>query len=459
MTLIAWLFALGLTVPVAAIALVIGRKGAHAAAYWTSAVVLTALPLALALTLPWLAATAPATLQPLTPVMSLVQDLPVIAENHAPSSGARVDGLGLILAVWLVGVLVRAGVEARRSLKLTCMTSRAERADARLEARVRSLGEAMKATPAGVYVHEGAVMVTGLIHPRLYLNAAALTSPALDPIIRHELAHMRRRDVGMLSFARLLGVALWFNPFFFAVEARRRLAAELDCDRHALAGHSKDSARSYARALIHAAGSNSGSSFAVGFGVAPKKAIEMRLTSILSSTPKRGSGRTLLRASVLSAGVLVFGGVQAANATGVLTPPDFTAVLLEGRDTSDFGPRVIEGLDVPPFHGGHDIAAPLGSPVRAPAAGRITYAGDEYNGNADWGYVVEIDHGGGWTTLYAHLSGSMYGRGEELEAGQIFATVGVTGLTTGPHLHVEVRENGERRDPTEHLPGLARLTD
>ncbi len=455
MTAQAWLFALALTLPIAALALLAGRKAAHEAGYWTMALILIVLPLGLAPVLPWLALSAPTALDPLMPVLGVAQTLPGVGTRVASDPVAAVDWAVLGVAIWGVGALIRGGNELWKSYRLSQMTAEADPAGAQLQARVRALAAEMGVNPAGIHTHAGPVIVTGLIHTRLYLNAAALSSPACDQIIRHELAHIARFDVLMLCLARLIGVALWFNPFVFAVEHRRRLAAELDCDRRSLAGPRSRSARLYARALLDAAGSNSGSSSVVGFGVAPRKAIEMRLTSILTPTPKPRKRRTLARMLTLGIAVSLLSGVQAAQANGHLQEPDFTEVILEGRNTSGFGPRVIEGLDVPPFHGGHDIAAPLGTPIRAPASGVITYSGDEFRGNGNWGYVVEIDHGGGWTTIYAHLSGSMFNRGDRVEAGQIFATVGNTGLSTGPHLHVEVRQNGERRNPVDYLPGLA----
>ena len=459
MTMTAWLLALAMTLPVAGLAVLVGRRGPMGSRYWSFALGLAALPLLAAPLLAWLAAQTPVVLQTFSPIWPMAQAEPSLEAVVAPVRPSLVPWVGIIFSAWIVGALARAGFEIGRSVRLLVHTRQCDQASPGLEARVLRVAKSMRVKPAHIYVHTGPVMVTGMVRSSLFLNARAVSSPAFEQIVRHELAHMKRWDVLKLNSARALAIALWFNPFVFAIEARRRLAAELQCDHLALQADQDRSARLYARALIEAARSNSGSSAVVGFGVAPRKAIEMRLKSILAPSAKPASRRTSLRIIAAGLGTLALCGVQAAQATSVFSPPVFTEVILEGRQTSDFGPRVVEGLNVPRFHGGHDIAAPLGTPIRAPAAGTIRYAGDAFRGDGNWGYVVEIDHGGGWTTIYAHLSGSLYGQGDRVEAGQIFATVGNTGLSTGPHLHVEVRENDERRNPADHLPGLARLSD
>jgi murein DD-endopeptidase MepM/ murein hydrolase activator NlpD len=102
-------------------------------------------------------------------------------------------------------------------------------------------------------------------------------------------------------------------------------------------------------------------------------------------------------------------------------------------------------------HPGLDIGASLGTPVRAAEAGRvIEVARSGYNGG--YGHYVKIDHGSGVHTLYAHLSTVRVDEGEWVGTGDLLGAIGLTGLTTGPHLHFEVRVNGVRVDPAGFLP-------
>ena len=107
------------------------------------------------------------------------------------------------------------------------------------------------------------------------------------------------------------------------------------------------------------------------------------------------------------------------------------------------------GWTSPRGHAGLDIAAPWGAPVRAAAGGRVivaTRAGGAY------GVQVIIDHGNGLRTVYGHLSELHVGTGEQVERGEQIGLVGSTGFSTGPHLHFEIRQNGELRDPLRFLP-------
>ncbi|HEX8392284.1 MAG TPA: peptidoglycan DD-metalloendopeptidase family protein [Longimicrobium sp.] len=103
-------------------------------------------------------------------------------------------------------------------------------------------------------------------------------------------------------------------------------------------------------------------------------------------------------------------------------------------------------------HKGIDIAARIGQPILAPARGRVVFAGNRSNG---YGNMVEIDHGYGYITRYAHASRLRVRTGESVERGQLIADVGNTGLTSGPHLHYEVEVNGQQVDPMNFVIGDA----
>ncbi len=96
------------------------------------------------------------------------------------------------------------------------------------------------------------------------------------------------------------------------------------------------------------------------------------------------------------------------------------------------------------FHAGEDIGAPMGTPILAADSGIATVIPD--NGNGYGNYII-INHGGGRTTLYAHMSGFAVSNGATVTQGQTIGYVGSTGNSTGPHLHFEVRVNGATTDP------------
>ena len=99
------------------------------------------------------------------------------------------------------------------------------------------------------------------------------------------------------------------------------------------------------------------------------------------------------------------------------------------------------------FHSGQDIDAQPGDPVVAGASGKVTFVGWQ-NG---YGQLVVIDHGGGLTTRYGHLSHIDVAQGQTVARGQFIGRVGSTGRSTGPHLHYEIRINDEPVDPRQYL--------
>lgn len=98
-------------------------------------------------------------------------------------------------------------------------------------------------------------------------------------------------------------------------------------------------------------------------------------------------------------------------------------------------------------HTGLDIAASIGTPIKVVADGTVTFAA--YSGS--YGYLVKVDHGNNVETWYAHTSKMYVTVGQEVKAGDVIAAVGNTGNSTGPHLHLEVRINGQHVNPQKYL--------
>lgn len=106
-------------------------------------------------------------------------------------------------------------------------------------------------------------------------------------------------------------------------------------------------------------------------------------------------------------------------------------------------------------HEGVDITAPKGTPIVAAAKGVVLRA--EYD--RDYGYVVDIDHGYGVSTRYAHASKTLVRRGQAVTRGERIALVGETGLAVGPHLHYEVRLNGKPANPLKYFLNTNAIVD
>jgi murein DD-endopeptidase MepM/ murein hydrolase activator NlpD len=128
-------------------------------------------------------------------------------------------------------------------------------------------------------------------------------------------------------------------------------------------------------------------------------------------------------------------------------------VLGEIDISSGFGMRIDPFIRAPALHTGMDFRGDPGDPVRATADGNVTVAGVQ----GGYGKMVEIDHGNGLTTRYAHLSEITVKVGQRVRAGFIVGKIGSTGRSTGPHLHYETRVSGDAVDPRKFLRAGLRL--
>ncbi len=120
----------------------------------------------------------------------------------------------------------------------------------------------------------------------------------------------------------------------------------------------------------------------------------------------------------------------------------------EGTIADDFGMRIHPILKIRRMHNGIDIIADVGTNVYAPGAGTVDFVG----ARSGFGLTLEIDHGFGYRTIYAHLSSVKVKQGQKVRRGELIAKTGNSGfLTTGPHLHYEVRHNGIALNPLNFI--------
>jgi murein DD-endopeptidase MepM/ murein hydrolase activator NlpD len=119
----------------------------------------------------------------------------------------------------------------------------------------------------------------------------------------------------------------------------------------------------------------------------------------------------------------------------------------EGYISSYFGERMDPFNGEEAFHKGIDFASDAGSDVLAVAAGIVTWSGPREG----YGNLVEVNHGNGYVTRYAHAARTLVAVGDEVERGQAVAVVGSTGRSTGPHVHFEVLRDGRQIDPMAYV--------
>nr|BAV56287.1 hypothetical protein [Lysobacter sp. RH2180-5] len=410
-------------------------------------------------------------------------------------AGATWQSLRWLRATWAVRRLARAALPAGNSLPGS--HSRAEQA--RLRERGIELRLSATATTAfALGWPQRAVIVPARLVERLDDRQLAL-------VLRHEAAHLRRRDPERAALMAWVQAALWFNPFLSALAARVQLAAELRCDAIAVDAddaHRRRYAQAYLNSLRLAAERGApaaATAFARRRGPSQQ---QLRMQHLLHGDDRARLGRGACAAllglalcgggafaavqaaagdATTGAGASAAGSLEASAASGAanarsadpgsanrnrdnastdaadagaafaasraLAPAariELAAPLAQARISSRYG--VTGGIRVRP-HRGLDFHARRGTTVYAPAAATVVAATARYPEGAQYGKVVVLDHGDGWQTLYAHLQDFQVREGQRIAAGAPIGRSGATGKVTGPHLHMEALHQGQRVDP------------
>lgn len=316
-----------------------------------------------------------------------------------------------------------------------------------------------------------------IVIPERYL--LSMSAESLDDIVRHEREHIARRDDECGLILRLLLCVCWLSPFAHGLFGRWSHSTEIRCDMAVTAGRTLTMRKAYADTLlqaIHIAAGRVMQYPAASFSTHRIRNEKMRITHIMTGTRptyKRGRARLglALTASALTAlGVITLSttanagnkapqAVKVADnqvpvkqaATATVKAPTLAPnvqMVVTGRLTSKFGPAKDPFNDgAMRDHFGVDIAAATGTPIYAPADGLVMAATDAYRGNPKYGNVVALKTDGGVLTVFAHLDGYSVAAGQTVTQGTQIATVGSSGKSTGPHVHIETYRNGTRIDP------------
>jgi peptidoglycan DL-endopeptidase CwlO len=152
-------------------------------------------------------------------------------------------------------------------------------------------------------------------------------------------------------------------------------------------------------------------------------------------------GKIAAQLAATGSAPLPAGPIRGGSGSGLIWP-------VNGPVVSGFGPRTINGHYE--FHPGIDIAVPSGTPIRAAAAGTVIFTEPEAS-SGGYGNYTCIDHGGGLSTCYAHQESFAVSPGQHVSQGQVIGYSDCTGYCFGPHVHFEVRIDGEVTDPMAYL--------
>lgn len=299
--------------------------------------------------------------------------------------------------------------------------------------------------------------------PTLIVSDSALerlSDAQLSLVLEHELIHLANRDPLLLTIVGWLSNLLWFNPFVQMISNRCRLSVEIRCDARTLANRGEEK-RDYLSAMLSVINARHNASLKLitaTFGGSTVMFIKARIQCIQSPVLPRVN--PILRNALLVLGLILIVAANTAiqplaNAQSVDNKDSLIKHLRRvqpvqvGRVSSQFGPRIDPFTHKQRVHNGIDYAAKRGVPVVATGDGQVKFAGDK----DDYGLRIDIDHGGSISTLYANLGELLVTKGQQVKQGDTIALMGVSGRSTGPHVHYEVRDKDQPICPSEKCIG------
>lgn len=272
-------------------------------------------------------------------------------------------------------------------------------------------------------------------------------------LIEHELTHIKNQDHRVLFLLELISSVFWFHPAFKYFNREFKKSIELRCDSQVI-HKNKTNKEEYVTALIqclkkiqmHTLPKNQQHSFA-HFGD-PTLNIDFykkRVTHILSEVPIHIPLKTILSCSLLMA---LFSTTINAGIVAIGSEKNWSLPVDSLHINSPFSATQKIRNNIP--HKGVDLGGQQGDNIYAIQSGKVISA-DNHTLHSNYGMAILIQHQDGFTSLYAHLNSIDVKPGDHIHSGQRIGTLGSTGKSTGPHLHLELIHNGKHINPINYL--------
>lgn len=287
--------------------------------------------------------------------------------------------------------------------------------------------------------HGQTIVVHPAVQPSSFLGVLFIRSLNEDPIIiAHEMVHIRQRHWIDLVLMEIAAIVLWFNPFIYFYRRSIALQHEYIADHHVL---SEVPVKAYLNCIAQHLESNILSPLVSRFNT---RSIKQRII-MMTRTSTYSAARYAVVLPVIIILTMAFATRGPMQNQELRSPIDVTKA--KTRSGGGFGKRIHPLTGKERFHTGVDFELPSGNDVYAASNGTVVEArSDESHGN-----LIVIQHDKRLTTRYSHLEKMLVKKGDRVERGQLVGLVGSTGLSTGPHLHFEVLENGKAVDPVPYL--------
>lgn len=294
-----------------------------------------------------------------------------------------------------------------------------------------------------------------ILIPEAYFKT--FTPHEIDMIVKHEQCHLDKGDDRCGMILRILRALFWANPILHVIFRNWSEYSEIACDARVLARASRHDRKVYANIFakaLHLAADRVRQYPAASFSTRNLRKEKMRIAKIMS--PPHHSDKSQRPQYFLSLGLsLLFfplsmfsANIAFADSDKQQAVPHALSHIVEGRLTSTFGnARDPFNEGKTRMHKGVDIAAPIGTPIKAPAEGVIIEATDNFQNKPNYGKVVHLRLMTGEDIYFTHLDGYAVIVGQNVSAGQTIAFVGSSGKSTGPHVHIESHTETGLKDP------------
>ncbi|WP_281426016.1 M23/M56 family metallopeptidase [Crassaminicella profunda] len=389
-----------------------------------------------------------------------------------------------LMIIWIIGVVLLGFYTIKMNVKLWARIKRGSLCEDEHILRIlKGCKEKMGIDKELLIFKTKAVQtpaIFGWMRPCILLPVdieKKLTKKGLEHVIFHELAHFKRKDIVLFCITGFLQIMHWFNPIIWYGFYEMRQDCEIACDSMVLSCIGDTESRNYGQTMITLVESTINSFQSVGMARFSTQKSQLKRRIKMITLFKKNT----YKISMLSGVFLIFiactfltNADESINAQKndleVITnqvSQNKENTVMEGLDkkenlqekemlwplpdykkiTSTFGKKVHPKFNKVKMHTGIDIAAPQGKVIVAATDGTVIKAGDL----GGYGNAIIIDHGNGLATMYGHCSELLVKEDTKVKKGDEIAKVGSTGFSTGPHLHFEVRKEGEPVDPLEYV--------
>ena len=290
----------------------------------------------------------------------------------------------------------------------------------------------------------------------IFLNPKNITQSEQNHVLLHESIHARQAHSLDLIFIELVKALLWFNPFIYLIKRSLIEMHEYLADRECLKeGVDKIS---YQTALLKSVESQMMLTLTSSFN----SSLTLKRIKMIKkiNTPQLANLKLLLAIPVLLISLLSFSFTEMQEPTidgnfeAYYPSNDIIFPIKPGNKifiSAGYGERIHPITKKKKFHKGMDVAAPKGTPIVSVLDGVVRKVNENFEKGKGYGRFIIVDHQNGMSSLYSQMDSYAVKEGQKISKGDVIGQVGSSGISTGPHLHFELKKDGKHVNPKDYF--------